>query len=117
MDFRIDTRRADGVTVLDLSGDLTFGPTSHSLAQHIRELVADQQARILVNLADVKFIDSCGVGELISGFTSVKKSGGVLKVSGAGDRVSEVLRIVRLPLVIEVFDTEAEALASFAESD
>lgn len=117
MNLRIDTRDADGVAVLELSGDLVFGPTSHSLAQHIKQLVASNQNRVLVNLDGVTFIDSCGVGELIAGFTSVRKSGGVLKVSGANDRVGEVLRIVRVPVIMDVFDTEEEALAAFADAE
>lgn len=115
--LQIETRQAGDVTVLDLTGDLVFGPSSNSLAQHIKQLVAGNQTRVLVTMDGVTFIDSCGVGELISGFTSVKKSGGVLKVSGPNERVSEVLRIVRLPLVINVYDTEAEALARFADAD
>lgn len=115
--LNIDTRQVENVTVLDLTGDLVFGPSSNSLAQHIRQLAAGDETRILVNLDGVTFIDSCGVGELIAGFTSVRKGGGVLKVSGANDRISEVLRIVRLPLVIDVYETEPEALASFADVD
>lgn len=117
MNLTINTRDVDNVKVLDLRGDLVFGPTTNALAQHIRQLVADNQRRVLVNLNDVTFIDSCGVGELISGFTSVKKSGGVLRVCGAGEGVDKVLRIVRLPLLIEVFETEAEALANFGDAD
>ena len=115
--LRIDTRQSDAVTILDLTGELVFGPGSQSLAQHIKQLVADNRTPILVRLDGVSFIDSCGVGELIAGFTSVRKNGGTLKISGAGERVSEVLKIVRLPLVIDVYDSEAEALASFGDAD
>ena len=117
MALSIDTRQADDVTVLDLSGDLMFGPPSQSLAHYVKQLTAGNPLRILVNLDEVTCIDSCGVGELIASFTSVKKSGGVLKVSGPSDRVSEVLRIVRLPAIVDVYDTEDEALASFSGTD
>ncbi len=113
--LRITTRQQDDVTILDLSGSLMAGMPSQSLAQHVKQLAGAETSRILVRLNEVTCIDSCGVGELISSFTSVKKRGGILKVCGANDRVGEVLRIVRLGAVMDMYDNEAEALGSFAE--
>jgi anti-anti-sigma factor len=112
--LRIEARSHDNVTILTLSGLLTSGIGCQSLAQHVKHLATAGLPRVLVQLNDVSLIDSAGVGELISSFTCVKKSGGVLKVCGANDRVGEVLRIVRLPAIIDVYAGEAEALASFA---
>ena len=112
--LHIDALTRDNVTILKLSGRLTSGIGCQSLAQHIRQMVATGSPRVLVQLNEVSLIDSAGVGELISSFTCVKKSGGLLKVSGANERVGEVLRMVRLPAIIDVFAGEAEALASFA---
>ena len=112
--MRIDSRKQNDVTILTPSGALMAGLQTQSLAQHVKQLIAGGGAQqVLIQLSDVSMIDSAGVGELISSFTSVKKSGGVLKLCGANDRVGEVLRIVRLPTIIEVYETEGEALASF----
>ncbi len=118
--LRIDTRQTDNVTVLDLNGALMFGPESQLLAQHVKKLAAAQTPtdgdapQVLIRLNELTCIDSCGVGELIASFTTVKKCGGVLKVCEAGARVAEVLRIVRLQALVDLYETEAEALASFA---
>jgi anti-sigma B factor antagonist len=112
--LRIDTRDAQGITVVQLSGRLAAGTESQSLAEHVKQLVQQQKTRVLVNLEQLTWIDSCGVGELIASFTSVKKSGGTLKLAGPKDRVLEILQIVRMPQVVEIHETEHEALASFA---
>jgi anti-sigma B factor antagonist len=112
--LRIETRDANGIAVLDLHGGLGFGLASQSLAQQVKELVARGTKRIVVNLAGVAVIDSGGVGELIACYTTVKKLGGTLKLAGARDQVREVLQIVRLPAVVEVFETVELALTSFA---
>jgi anti-sigma B factor antagonist len=114
MALHIDVRDAGGITVLDLRGRLTIGEESQLYNRQIRQLVADNVASILVSLEELAYIDSCGVGELISGFTSVKKNGGTLKLVCPAGHVLQVLHLVRLPTIIGVYDTEEEALASFS---
>lgn len=109
----IDLREKDGVTILDLNGRLVFGPEAQSLSQRVRQLVADGKAQLLVNMSGVTFIDSCGVGELIAGFTTASKSNGTLKLTSPIPLVAEVLRIVRVPKIVEIFEAEEQALASF----
>jgi anti-sigma B factor antagonist len=112
--LQIDQKQSDGVTVLTLSGRLVLGEESSSLGRKIKQLASEQTGQILVNIEDVNYIDSCGVGELISGFTTVRKSGGTLKVCSPRDMVLKVLNLVKLPKVVEVYPTEQEALESFA---
>jgi anti-sigma B factor antagonist len=109
----IDERENDGVTILELTGRLVFGADSQSLNQLVKRLVAERKTRILVNLAGISFIDSCGVGELVASLSTVKKSDGVLKAAAPTAIVREVLRIVRVTKIIDIYNTEAEALASF----
>src|SRR5262245_23300719 len=102
----IDERQADGVTVLDLKGRLVFGPEGQTFSQRIKQLVADTQVNLIVNMADVTFIDSCGVGELVSGFSTAKKQHGSLKLVAPTAMVREVLRIMRVSKIIDICDTE-----------
>lgn len=114
MIFKMNVREANGVTVLDLSGRFSNGHEGQAVSQMIKQLVTQNKSRILVNLADVNYIDSYGVGELVAGFSSTKKNGGMLKIAGPNGMVREVLRLVRLPTIVDVFDNEPAALASFA---
>ncbi len=111
--LNISKRESDGVTILSLSGRLVLGDASLFLAKHVKELVAEQTSKILVNIEGVSFIDSCGVGDLIASYSTLKKSGGVLKVCCPVEFVRSVLDVVKMPAIVEVFDTEEEALASF----
>jgi anti-sigma B factor antagonist len=111
--LQIDKKEADGVTVLSLNGRLVLGDSSSYLAQQVKQLVSQQTTKILVNIEDVTYIDSCGIGDLIASFTTVRKSGGTLKVSGPRGQVLKVLELVKFPAVVEVYATQQEALASF----
>lgn len=114
--MRINTRNQDGIMILGLNGMLRGGFESQSLTHQVKQLIADQpEPRVVVELSEVSLIDSSGVGELIASFTSVKKCGGQLKVCGAQERVAEVLRIVKLHVIVDMYDSQAEALASFAD--
>src|SRR5205085_10365320 len=95
MSLRIDVRTVGEVTVLDLSGHLIVGQESQSLSQRVKQLVAEQKSKVLLNLKEVTFIDSCGVGELVSSYTTLKKTGGALKLAAPQKMVFEVLRIAR----------------------
>jgi len=102
------------VTVIDVSGRITLGEGSSNLRDGIRSLVTKGNKKILLNLGDVSYIDSSGIGELVSGFTSVANQGGQLKLLNLTKRVRDLLQITKLYTVFEVYDDEAAAIRSFA---
>ena len=112
--LKTSTRQTNGVTIMDLSGRITLGEGSVVLREQIRDLLAKGQKKILLNLADVTYIDSSGIGELVSGFTTVTNNGGQLKLLNLTKRVKDLLQITKLYTVFEVFDDEAEAIRSFS---
>ena len=114
MSMKSSTRQVDGVTIVDLSGRITLGEGSVVLRETVRDLISKGQKKILLNLSDVSYIDSSGIGELVSGFTTVTNQGGVLKLLGLTKRVKDLLQITKLYTVFEVFDDEAAAVRSFA---
>ena len=116
------SRQQGDVTILDLSGRisvgeaLAFGPGSGLiLGQVIRELAEKGQKRILLNLKDVKYIDSSGVGALVRSVTSLRRQGGDLKLLSLAPMVLEVLRITRLDRMLDIKDDESAAVQSFSE--
>src|SRR6478609_7397651 len=111
----IKTRKAGEVTVLDLSGSLLVGMGLEMLRPRIEQLVAEQQLNVVLNAKDVSVIDSAGVGDLVASYSLLKKSGGSLKIANPGKLVREVLRIARIPTLIEVFDTVDEAVGAFGK--
>jgi anti-sigma B factor antagonist len=106
-------RDAGPVTVVELGGRITLGDGSALLRKTLRDLLDDNRTRILLNLADVDYIDSSGIGELVSGYTSVKNRGGELKLLHLTKRVHDLLQITRLFTVFEVHTDENEAVRSF----
>ncbi len=114
MSMKFKTREVDGVTILDLSGKITLGEGSGTLRDEVRDLVAKGSKKILLNLADVSYIDSSGLGELVSAFTAVKNAGGDLKLVNLTKKVSDLLVITKLATVFDAKDDEASAIASFA---
>lgn len=106
-------RVVDGVTVLDLSGKIVLGEGDVQIRERIKELLADGQKRILLNLADVTYLDSAGLGALISSYATVKREGGQLKLLNLTTRVQDLLSITKLITVFETYDDEKAALASF----
>jgi anti-sigma B factor antagonist len=101
------------VTVVDVAGRITLGEGSSALRDTLRELVTKGQKKILLNLGDVTYIDSSGIGELVSGFTTVTNSGGQLKLLGLNKRVKDLLQITKLYTVFDVHEEEAGAIRSF----
>jgi anti-sigma B factor antagonist len=102
------------VTVVDAAGRITLGEGASTFREKIRELVNNNSKKILLNLGDVTYIDSSGIGELVSGFTTVTNSGGQLKLVGLSKRVKDLLQITKLYTVFEAFEDEAQAVRSFA---
>jgi anti-sigma B factor antagonist len=102
------------VSVVDVEGRITLGEGSSALREAIRDLVAKSQNKILLNLGDVSYIDSSGIGELVSGYTTVSNGGGQLKLLNLNKRVKDLLQITKLYTVFEVHEDEAAAIRSFA---
>jgi anti-sigma B factor antagonist len=106
-------RDAGDVSVLDFSGDITLGEGSATLRKMVRELVDGGRLKILLNLAEVHYIDSAGVGELVNTFTTVRGAGGELKIANLTKRVHDVIQLTRLYTIFDVQPDEHSALKSF----
>jgi anti-sigma B factor antagonist len=111
---KLTSRQVGDVTVVDAAGRITLGEGASTFREKIRELVNNNSKKILLNLGDVTYIDSSGIGELVSGFTTVTNSGGQLKLVGLSKRVKDLLQITKLYTVFEAFEDEAQAVRSFA---
>ena len=114
MSIKASTRQVDEITVVDLSGRITLGEGSTVLRDTVRELLGRGQKKILLNLGDVTYIDSSGIGELVSGFTTVANQGGQLKLLNLTKKVHDLLQITKLYTVFEVHNEEAAAIRSFS---
>jgi anti-sigma B factor antagonist len=99
--------------VIDAEGRITLGEGSSVFRESVKDLLSKGNKKILLNLEHVSYIDSSGIGELVSGFTSVSNAGGSLKLLKLTKRIQDLLQITKLYTVFEVFDDEAKALASF----
>jgi anti-sigma B factor antagonist len=111
---KLSSRQVGDVTVLDVAGRITLGEGSSALRDTLRDLVSKGQKKILLNLGEVSYIDSSGIGELVSGFTTVANHGGQLKLLGLTKRVKDLLQITKLYTVFDVHDDEAGAVRSFS---
>ena len=110
MSMVLKARRLDDVVILDLSGRITMGEGTLILRDQIQRLLAAGNRKFLLNLADVDYIDSSGLGELVTSFTTVRNSEGQLKLLNLTTRVQDLLQITKLLTVFEVFNNETEAL-------
>ncbi len=113
MTMKSNTRQVDGVTIVDLSGRITLGEGSVVLRDTVRELIGKGNKKILLNLGDVNYIDSSGIGELVSAFTTVRNQGGELKLLNLTKKVHDLLQITKLYTVFDVKDDETSAVKSF----
>lgn len=114
MSVKLTTRQVGDVTVVDAEGRITLGEGASAFRDLIRDLVSKGNKKVLVNLADVSYIDSSGIGELVSGFTTVANSGGTMKLLNLNKRVKDLLQITKLYTVFEVHDDEASGVRSFS---
>ena len=112
-DITISERQAGDVTILDLEGKVTIGEGSVALRSAIRRLLGEGKKKLLLNLGKVGYIDSSGIGELVSSFTAVNKEGGTLKLLNLTQKIQDLLAITKLLTVFDTFDDEASALASY----
>jgi anti-sigma B factor antagonist len=109
----IASREVDGVTVLDLNGRITLGEGSVQLREAIRDLISKGQKNVLLNMGDVNYIDSSGLGELVSAYTTSKNQGASLKLLSLTKKVKDVLQLTKLYTVFDIYDDEASAIASY----
>lgn len=116
MPLTMDTREAGDVTVVDLHGRIALGEESAALRDKMAYLLTEAKKKILLNMSDVSYIDSSGLGALVSTYTSAKKQGVEIKLAALSDKVSDLMEITRLYTVFDVAPDEATALASFAKS-
>ena len=113
MSMKVAIRQVDGVTILDLSGRITLGEGSIILRDSVRDLLAKGSRKILLNLGEITYIDSSGIGELVSAFTSIKNAGGELKLLNLTKKVHDLLQITKLYTVFDIWDNEASAITAF----
>jgi len=113
MSLTIDTRAVSHVTILDIHGRIILGPEIGTLRTAVHELVAQGNKKIILNLADVDYIDSSGVGELVACFTTVRNAGGELKLLNLTQKVHDVLHVTKLYTVFDIKDDEFTAVKSF----
>ena len=106
-------RDSGAVTVVDLGGRIVLGDGSALLRKTVRDLLDDGHTRIILNLGDVNYIDSSGIGELVSGFTAVRNRGGELKLLSLTKKVNDLLQLTKLFTVFDVYNDETTAVRSF----
>ncbi|PYP84588.1 MAG: anti-sigma factor antagonist [Blastocatellia bacterium AA13] len=109
----IKERESGNVTILDLSGKITIGEGSVQLRDEVRKLLLAEKKSILLNLGDVSYVDSSGIGELVSSYTTTSNQGGHLKLLNLTKKIQDLLMITKLLTVFETFDKEDAAIASF----
>lgn len=114
MSLDVSTREVDGVTIVDLSGRITLGDeSSGKLRETVRNLLSNGAKKILLNLGDVDYIDSSGLGELVSAYTTASNQGAKVKLLNVQAKVQDLLQITKLYTVFDTFENEAEAILSF----
>jgi len=112
-ELNIKERTAGDITVLDMDGRITIGEGSVALRSAIRRLLEENKNKILLNLSGVSYIDSSGIGELVSSYTAIGKESGQLKLLHLTDKLRDLLAITKLLTVFDVYEGESEALNSF----
>lgn len=114
MSIRVNNRQVGEVQVVEVVGRITIGEGSSTLQKAVRDLVDRKQMKILLNLGEVPYIDSSGIGELVSAYSTVTKSGGQFKLSNLTNRVKDLLKISRHDMLFDIHEEEAAAVKSFS---
>ena len=112
--MKIEMRTVGDVRILDCSGKITLGEGTMAVRNTVRDILKDNGKKIILNLANVNYIDSSGIGELVSTYTTVTNNGGQLKLLSLTKKIHELLQITKLLTVFQVFDSESAAIASFS---
>src|SRR5216683_2627495 len=115
MALKMTNREVDGVSVVALDGRIVLGEESNALREKVKSLIADGKKKIVLNMNNVTFIDSAGLGTLVASHHSAKTQGAALKLCHLGSKFQEVLQITKLLTVFDVYNTEAEAVGSFSK--
>lgn len=115
MSMKATNRQVEGVAVVDMSGRITLGEGSVVLRDTIRDLIGKGNKKILLNLGNVTYIDSSGIGELVSAFTAVRRENGELKLLNLTKKVHDLLQITKLYTVFDIKDDEATAIKAFGK--
>ena len=112
MTLKIETRQADGVTIMSCHGRIVFGEEAAALRENLKRVLSSSR-QIVLNLSGVSYIDSGGLGTLVGVYSSARAAGAEIKLTGLGQRLRDVLQITKLVTVFEVYDSEQEAIATF----
>ena len=113
MPLKMTERTVDGVSVLDLEGRIVLGEESSALRERVKNLLGQDHKKIVLNMGNVGYIDSAGLGALVASYTSAKNQGAILKLVNLGGKFREVLQVTKLLTVFEVYDSEQAAISSF----
>jgi anti-sigma B factor antagonist len=114
--LKMTSREIDGITVLTLEGRIVLGEESNALREQIKGLLAAGKHKIVLNMGQVTYIDSAGLGTLVAAHHSARTQGATLKLSNLGKKFQEILQVTKLLTVFEVYDSEAAAISSFSNS-
>ena len=115
MALKMTNREVDGVSVVALDGRIVLGEESNALREKVKSLIAEGKKKVVLNMANITFIDSAGLGTLVAAHHSAKSQGAALKLAHLGSKFQEVLQITKLLTVFDVYNSEAEAVSSFAK--
>jgi len=113
--LKLNQREVDGVTVVALDGRIVLGEESNALREKVKSLLADGKKKVVLNMDNITFIDSAGLGTLVAAHHSAKGQGASLRLCHLGSKFQEVLQITKLLTVLDVYDTEAQAVSSFSK--
>lgn len=116
MALKITDREADGVTVLGLAGRVVLGEESNALREAVKTQLAEGKKKVVLNMSDVTYIDSAGLGTLVASHHSARSQGASLKLSNLGSKFQEILQVTKLLTVFDTYDTETAAIQSFSKS-
>ncbi len=116
MSVRMTNIEVEGVSVVELDGRIVLGEESNSLRGKLRSLIAEGKKKIVLNMAEIKYIDSTGLGTLVAAHLSAKNQGASVRLCHLGKKFHEVMQLTKLLTVFDVYDTEAAAVSSFQSS-
>jgi anti-sigma B factor antagonist len=116
MSVKVTIEEVDGVSLVGLNGRIVLGEESWALREAVKGLIADGKKKVVLNMANVTYIDSAGLGILVAAYVGAKTQGASIRLCALGHKFQEVLQITRLLTIFEVYDTPAAAIGSFHES-
>jgi len=115
MALKINVREVDGIGVVELDGRVVLGDESNALREQVKKMLADGKKKIVLDMGNVTYIDSAGLGALVAAHHSARTQGAALKLSNLGQKFQEILQVTRLLTVFDVYPSEAAAIKSFSQ--